>query len=135
MKNVALGRHLAWGWDVLVKSAALFCRNLTGRALRLGGCKTTESKRSRRRWVFFSTRSSREGHEEKGIHGLKFSTWNQSSTSIVKRMEDMLLVSGYWLKGFNYLTAEIAEDAERQTCLTDKCKKFGVGFYFFPNGI
>ena len=45
-----------------------------------------ESRRSRIRWTFFSTRSSHFGQEEKGMHFLKFSTWNQSSTSKVKRM-------------------------------------------------
>lgn len=46
----------------------------------------TVSRRSRRRWVFFSTRNSQLGQEEKGIYCLKFSTWNQSSTSMVKRI-------------------------------------------------
>jgi len=46
-----------------------------------------ESRRSRRRWVFASTRSSQVGQEENGMYCLKFSTWNQSSTSMVKRME------------------------------------------------
>lgn len=40
--------------------------------------------------MFFSTRNSQEGQEEKGMHCLKFSTWNQSSTSMVSRIAGSL---------------------------------------------
>jgi hypothetical protein len=53
-----------------------------------------ESRRSKMRWTFFSTRSSQFGHEENGMHCLKFSTWNQSSTSKVKRITGFIELLG-----------------------------------------
>ena len=46
-------------------------------------------------WVFFSTRSSQFGQEEKGMYCLKFSTWNQSSTSMVNRMDGLFELLGF----------------------------------------
>ena len=51
------------------------------------GFRVMVSKRSRRQWVFLSTRSSLSFQVEKGITDLKFSTWNQSSTSMVNKKE------------------------------------------------
>jgi len=44
--------------------------------------------------VFFSTRNSQLGQEEKGMYGLKFSTWNQSSMSKVNKMVGLVELLG-----------------------------------------
>ena len=68
------------------------CNGACGRwrlgAFKLTGFAATSqvSKRLSKRWTFFSTRSSRWSQVSKGIQGLKFSTWNQSSTSMVSKM-------------------------------------------------